>query len=202
MNSTDLSKQLRQSHFLLSVAKPSQLPPDTGAEIAFVGASNVGKSSAINYLCDQQRLAFTSKTPGRTQLINFFVVNGEQRLVDLPGYGFAKVPPKVKQDWQQLVECYLQQRQSLRGLVVLIDCRHPLKPLDLQLLEWTDHLQLPVHLLLTKADKLSRGAAYNTLHQVQKSISSQVSLQLFSSLAKTGRTELVEQLQSWFCDNV
>ena len=191
----------RQASFLVSAAKLDQTPPDSGFEVAFAGRSNAGKSSAINVLCDQKSLARTSKTPGRTQLLNFFALDEQRRLVDLPGYGYAKVSVNIKQDWQGSLAQYLEQRQCLRGLILMMDVRHPLKPYDRQMLEWASHIQLPVHVLLTKADKLKRGPATNNLLKVQKELtemSADFSVQLFSSLKRQGIAEAHQVLNRWF----
>ena len=151
------SLDYRAAEFLTSASRLSQCPPDTGREVAFAGRSNAGKSSAINRLTGNKKLARTSKTPGRTQLINFFTLAEECYLVDLPGYGYAKVPPEVKLKWQRELERYLQDRQSLRGLVLLMDVRHPLQEFDRLMLNWAHASHMPVHLLLTKADKIGRA---------------------------------------------
>lgn len=190
----------RQASFLTSANALSQLPPDDGAEAAFAGRSNAGKSSALNVITEQRNLARTSKTPGRTQLINFFVLDEQHRLVDLPGYGYAKVPEKVKRHWQQVLSDYLATRQCLRGLVLLMDIRHPLKEFDRQMLDWCHHQEMPVHILLTKADKLKRGPAANTLQQVRKTLKSDYPLataQLFSSLNRQGVDEARAKLAEW-----
>lgn len=190
----------RGAHFLTSAAKLAQCPPDSGWEVAFAGRSNAGKSSAINSLTNNSKLAKTSRTPGRTQLINFFELSDSQRLVDLPGYGFAKVPLAVKQEWTRQLENYLQNRQCLRGLVLLMDVRHPLQPFDLQMLDWAWQASMPVHILLTKADKLKRGAAGTTLLQVRARLQShagQASVQLFSAVKHDGHRELVNVLDAW-----
>ncbi len=189
-----------QARFLISAAKVEQSPPDTGAEVAFAGRSNAGKSSAINALCQQKGLARTSKTPGRTQLLNFFSLDEEHRLVDLPGYGYAKVAEKIKLQWQAELAAYLEQRKSLRGVILLADVRHPLKAFDLQMLEWSGSIQLPVHILLTKADKLKRGAAAKSLLQVKKAlkeINGIHSVQLFSSLKRQGIDQAHQVLDKW-----
>lgn len=168
--------------------------------MAFAGRSNAGKSSAINALTDNRNMARTSKTPGRTQLINLFSVGPDRRLVDLPGYGFAKVPLEVKQQWQRHLEDYLRQRRSLCGLVLLMDCRHPLQEFDRMMLNWAESCDMPVHILLTKADKLKKGPAKNTLMAVQREIGElggQVSAQLFSALKRTGLDQLRQQLDTW-----
>ena len=186
--------------FLTSANQLNQLPPDEGHEVAFAGRSNAGKSSALNTLTDHRGLARTSKTPGRTQLINFFLLDEQRRLVDLPGYGYAKVPEAVKRHWQQVLADYLRVRQCLRGLVLLMDIRHPLKDFDRQMLDWCNNQKMPVHILLTKADKLKRGPASNTLQQVRKTLKAEyplVTVQLFSSLDKQGVEQARAQLASW-----
>lgn len=193
----------RRAAYLTSAAKFSQCPPDEGWEVAFAGRSNAGKSSAINSLTGNSKLAKTSRTPGRTQLINFFAVSDSQRLVDLPGYGFAKVPLEVKREWTRQLETYLQQRQCLRGLILLMDVRHPLQPFDRQILEWALAATMPVHILLTKSDKLKRGPASATLHKVRAQLQPHrdlVSVQLFSALKHTGHEELLTVLNTWLTD--
>jgi GTP-binding protein len=190
-----------QTQFISSSAKLQQAPNDIGKEIAFAGRSNAGKSSAINTLTRQNNLARTSKTPGRTQLLNFFSINENQRLVDLPGYGYAKVPPSVKRDWHKLIENYLNKRESLCGIVLVMDCRHPLTEFDQQMMTWCQHNELPLHILLTKADKLTYGAAKNTLLQVEKELirlNLTFSIQLFSALKKTGIDEAHSALDALF----
>jgi GTP-binding protein len=184
---------------LTSAARLAKCPPDTGAEVAFAGRSNAGKSSAINTLTDNKKMAKTSKTPGRTQLINFFTISEQQRLVDLPGYGYAKVPLEVKNEWQKHLEHYLRERQSLAGLVLLMDCRHPLQDFDRMMLSWAQSCEMPVHILLTKADKLKKGPANNTLHAVRRELLSMegVSVQLFSSLKRSGLEGLVSIMSDW-----
>ena len=196
-----MGKKYRQVSFLTSAAKLAQSPPDQGYEIAFAGRSNAGKSSAINTLCDQKSLARTSKTPGRTQLLNFFNLDDDRRIVDLPGYGFAKVSENLKRQWQGTLSDYLEHRQCLQGIFLMMDCRHPLKDNDRQMLEWAAHIGLPVHVLLTKADKLKKNPANNTLFKVKqaiKGISPQFSVQLFSSTKKTGLEKAYEKLDDWF----
>lgn len=193
----------RSASFLTSAAKVSQCPPDEGWEVAFAGRSNAGKSSAINSLTDNKKLAKTSKTPGRTQLINFFELSDNQRLVDLPGYGFAKVPQAVKAEWTRQLENYLQQRECLRGLVLLMDVRRPLQKFDEQMLLWALEAHMPVHILLTKADKLKRGAASQSLLQMKKATAQYkelVSVQLFSALKHEGHKELINVLNKWLTD--
>lgn len=192
----------RRAQFLTSAAKLAQCPPDSGAEVAFAGRSNAGKSSCINVLTDNRHLARASKTPGRTRLINFFALGeaAEQRLVDLPGYGYAKVSQAMKEEWQQHLENYLRERESLRGLVLLMDIRHPLKEFDINMLDWAESTQLPVHCVLTKADKLNRGPAQQILLQVRKQLSTRtvpVSVQLFSAPSKQGVDELAAALANW-----
>ena len=190
-----------QAKFLTSASKTSQFPEGGGIEIAFAGRSNAGKSSAINTLCQQTGLARISKTPGRTQLINFFSLNDELRLVDLPGYGYAKVPEKIRREWQQLMENYLGERDELAGLIIIMDIRHPLKDYDIQMLEWCRHLGTPCHILLTKADKLKKGPASQSLLKVRKTLQGldlDASVQMYSSLKHTGVPELVKVLNDWF----
>ena len=188
--------------FLQSASTLQQCPEDQADEVAFVGRSNAGKSSAINTLTGQPKLARTSKTPGRTQLLNFFMVTDRKYLVDLPGFGYAKVPPEVKAKWEKQLEAYLRERKSLRGLVLLMDCRHPLRDFDLMMLEWADQAQMPVHILLTKSDKLKSGARQNTLLKTRRELApygALVSVQLFSALKHEGTGELKGLLQHWLC---
>ncbi len=193
-----MSRHYQQARFLSSAAQGTQLPPDHGHEVAFAGRSNCGKSSAINALCQQRRLARTSKTPGRTQTINFFGISENTRLVDLPGYGYAKVGASQRRRWQGLIETYLTARRSLQGLVLVMDIRHPLTDYDRQMLDWCGHRRLAVHILLTKADKLKRGPALNTLLNVRRELDdSVVSAQLFSALDKTGLDEAYAVLDHW-----
>lgn len=171
-----------------------------GCEVAFAGRSNSGKSSALNTITGVHRLARTSKTPGRTQLLNFFELSPSQRLVDLPGYGFAKVPSEIKAHWEKVLSEYILERESLKGIILLMDIRHPLKPLDWQMIEWTLTQNLPVHILLTKADKLKKGAAQNTLLKVKselKTIEGELSIQLFSSFEGQGIAEVHQKLNEW-----
>ncbi len=193
---------LQQARFLTSAPKLSLCPTDAGFEVAFAGRSNAGKSSAINALTAQRQLARASKTPGRTQMINFFCMQEDdtRRLVDLPGYGYAAVPEAMKLVWQKELERYLTLRQSLRGLVLLMDIRHPLKDFDRQMLLWAQKAHLPVHVLLTKADKLNRNPAQTTLFAVQKQLKAldiAASVQLFSALHKQGLEQLAAQLADW-----
>jgi GTP-binding protein len=189
--------RLEDAVFTTSVHDPAQLPPPAAPEIAFAGRSNAGKSSAINALAGRRRLAFVSKTPGRTQLINFFALGAHAFLVDLPGYGYAGVPAEVRQHWQHLVGTYVASRPSLAGVVVVMDVRHPLTPLDLTLLEWLRAATRPAHVLLTKSDKLSKQAARATLERVRTQLSRlhpQASVQLFSSLKREGIDEAAQRL--------
>ena len=198
-NATGDNRYYRQAHFLISAGKAGQFPQG-GNEVAFAGRSNAGKSSAINTLCDNKSLARTSKTPGRTRLVNFFEIDEGHRLVDLPGYGFAKVPVAMKNEWQKLMTQYLSEQQALNGLVVIMDIRHPLNDYDWQMLEWCDHFQLPAHVLLTKADKIKRGAQQNSKLKTQKLLKDagiNASVQTFSALKKTGLDELVTKLNGW-----
>ena len=190
----------QQATFLTSAAKLSQLPPDQGAEVAFAGRSNAGKSSALNVLTNQNRLARTSKTPGRTQLINFFVLDEQRRLVDLPGYGYAKVSEQIKQRWQKTLAEYLETRRCLKGLILLMDIRHPLKDSDLHMLNWAHQANLPIHILLTKQDKLSKNAAQATKLKVTKQLQDYgdtITVQTFSSLKKTGIEPLTAVMDGW-----
>jgi GTP-binding protein len=188
--------------FLQSAPSIRECPPETGYEVAFAGRSNAGKSSAINALTNNHKLARTSKTPGRTQLINFFNLSDSQRLVDLPGYGYAKVSREQKEKWQQDLSEYLQKRQSLQGLILLMDIRHPLQDYDVAMLDWAIKGQMPVHILLTKADKLSRNQMNAALFSVKNTLKpnklySQVSVQCFSALNNIGIDELKEMLEVW-----
>jgi len=187
--------------FLLSAAELEQLPADRGKEVAFIGRSNAGKSSAINTITGIKGLARTSKTPGRTQFINLFAIDERNRLVDLPGYGYAKAPASVSQSWIKKVNQYLKTRRCLRGLILIMDIRHPLKEQDQRVIEWSVKCKLPIHILLTKADKLKQNPALGTLQQVKKAISQYgdlVTVQLFSSHDKTGLEEAYQKLNSWF----
>lgn len=194
-------KLLRQATFICSAPNLSTCPEDTGHEVAFAGRSNAGKSSAINCLTGQKKLARTSKTPGRTQQINFFTLNQTQRLVDLPGYGYAKVPESMKIAWQENMQDYLENRKSLKGIILLMDIRHPMKPFDEMMIDWAFQYQMPLHILLTKSDKLKRGAASQSLQLVRNEIKkrnlSGVTAQLFSSLNESGADEARKIIVSW-----
>ena len=195
IESTRDTKDLRRAQYLCSAHVAHQWPQDMGHEVAFAGRSNVGKSSAINAIAGQARLARTSKTPGRTQQIVFFEIDSRQRLVDLPGYGYAKVPPGLQRHWEKIVRHYLEDRNSLRGLILLGDIRRGLTDLDRQLLEWCAHKDLFVHLLLTKSDKLSRSAANQALAKAQRDVRLYtVTVQLFSALRRVGIEEAGEKV--------
>tara|TARA_R110000824_G_scaffold336_7_gene2147 strand:- start:51242 stop:51910 length:669 start_codon:yes stop_codon:yes gene_type:complete len=190
----------RLTQFFLSAETLAQCPEDNAREVAFIGRSNAGKSSAINVLTEQPKLARTSKTPGRTQLLNFFEVADQRYLVDLPGFGYAKVPPKLKQKWQKELTQYLEERQSLQGAILLVDIRHAFKDSDLMIVDWASRAQMPLHILLTKADKLNHGAAKSALLAAQRQMSAYgdtISLQLFSSLKGDGLPGLRKQLNIW-----
>ena len=197
---TSAALRYRTTCFFNSVNSLAQLPPDTGWEVAFAGRSNAGKSSALNALTGQRQLARVSKTPGRTQLLNFFQVEPGRYLVDLPGYGYAQVPDAIRQHWQALLGRYLRERRALRGLMLLMDIRHPLTTLDRQLLDGCARRPLPTHVLLTKADKLGRGAARMALQQLQKILKTDypdASAQLFSAPTGLGMDEAHAQLDEW-----
>lgn len=196
-----ISPFYQQASFLTSAAKLSQCPDDTGFEVAFAGRSNAGKSSALNCLTGQRQLAKTSKLPGRTRLINFFTLDESRRLVDLPGYGYAKVPDSMKQAWGKTLTQYLEERQALKGLILLMDIRHPLKPLDESLLDWAITANLPTHILLTKSDKINQQTRTNTLKLIKTHFSQNkdlISVQSFSALKKQGLDTLCMALNKWF----
>lgn len=186
--------------FYISAHHLRDLPPPAGVEVAFAGRSNAGKSSALNTLANHNRLAYVSKQPGRTQLINFFSLGNDRFLVDLPGYGYAKVPAEMRAHWQMTLSNYLSHRSTLFGLVLVMDCRHPLTPLDRQMLDWFSPSGKPIHVLLTKSDKLSRNAAAQTLQAVKKELQStwgNCTIQLFSSLKKQGVEEAETVIGAW-----
>lgn len=190
-----------KAQFLLSVAHLEQLPPDQGIEIAFLGRSNSGKSSVLNQLTHNKSLARVSKTPGRTQHINLFGLDKYRRLADLPGYGYAKVPPSVKKNWEKLLDTYLHTRHCLKGLILVMDIRHPLREFDQILLDWCDQSGLPVHILLNKCDKLSNNAVKQTIMKVAEHVhayQNTVSFQAFSALKKVGVKELRQKCDEWF----
>ena len=193
-----MSLQFNSANFLTSATNLSQCPPDTGAEVAFCGRSNSGKSSAINALTRKKSLARTSKTPGRTQMINFFSINESCRLVDLPGYGYAKVPTAVKQHWEKHLDDYLRARSCLKGAILLVDIRHPIKEFDETMIDWCLQVELPLHILLTKADKLKKGAQQNSLLSLRQRLSQEISTQIFSAKDKKGLDLLEDKLREWF----
>jgi GTP-binding protein len=195
-----MSNYLASAAYKLAAHLPRQLPPDTGREVAFAGRSNAGKSSALNAMCNQHRLAKTSKTPGRTQQLVFFEVAPERYLVDLPGYGYAQVPMELKAHWQAFINGYFRDRQALKGLVVVMDIRHPLREFDLKMLEYAQARALSAHCLLTKADKLGRGAQAATLQAVRKQLGDSASVQLFSSSDKLGIDEARAVVTGWLRD--
>ncbi len=191
----------RKARYHGSAYTLSQLPPDKGREVAFTGRSNVGKSSAINAITDIKGLARTSKTPGRTQMINFFMLDEHRYLVDLPGYGYAKVPESRKLQWRQMLSGYLEQRQSLCGIVLAMDIRHLLQPFEIQMLAWCHAGSLPSHILLTKSDKLKRAAAHRALQAVTAHLQQffpSARAQLFSAQSRIGIEEAQAQLNTWF----
>jgi GTP-binding protein len=199
--------KFQSAEFITSAPSLKQCPDDVGCEVAFAGRSNAGKSSAINTLTRNKNLARTSKTPGRTQMINFFQLGEDQRLVDLPGYGYAKVPVAMKAQWDRHMAEYLQARKSLGGLILLMDIRHPLQDYDRQMLNWAAQAGLPVHILLTKSDKLKRGPAQSTLLKVESFLREMdpgitlLTVQTFSSLKKLGLPELEAQLNHWLSED-
>jgi len=186
--------------FIKSAARPADFPPDTGREVAFVGRSNSGKSTAVNVVTGARKLARVSKTPGRTQLLNFFAFGEERRLVDLPGYGYARVAPEVQALWRKSLEAYLSTRVSLTGLVVTMDIRRGMTPLDETLLRWLEPRELPVAVLLTKADKLSRAAGLAQERALQKTVGAAVKLTRFSALTGDGVREAQAWIEAWLSD--
>lgn len=183
--------------FLKSAPASAHFPPDGGREVAFAGRSNSGKSSAINLITGRKGLARTSKTPGRTQMINFFDVAEGARLVDLPGYGYAKVPPAMQEKWRELMDAYFRNREALAGVVLIMDIRHPMRDFDRMMLEYAAATELPVHVLLTKSDKLKRGRAAATFQSVRRDLAGEATVQLFSALKGDGRDEAREVLREW-----
>ncbi len=195
-----MSLPFKQVRFLKSASAIQGFPADAGVEIAFCGRSNAGKSSAINALCQQNNLARTSKTPGRTQLINFFKLDGDARLVDLPGYGYAKAPARVQKQWQDLMESYLVHRCALRGLVLLMDIRHPLTEIDWTMVRWSQHYRLPLYILLTKADKVNRNAMVKSLTRVTSELEQKgfdAGIQIFSATKRVGIAQVQEKISAW-----
>lgn len=188
----------RVARYVLNAHELKQLPADRGIEVAIAGRSNAGKSSAINTFTDQKSLARTSKTPGRTQQIVIFELDEDRRIADLPGYGYARVPLKLKAHWRKLMERYFQTRSCLRGVVLVMDIRHPMRQFDQQMLTWCEGSNIPCHILLTKSDKLKRGPAQSTLLKVRRELPDIASIQIFSSSKKTGLEELVDKLRGWY----
>ncbi len=188
---------LRTARYLKSVHELRQLPPDEGSEVAIAGRSNAGKSSAINAICDQNALARTSRTPGRTQQLVYFEVAAQRHLVDLPGYGYAKVPPGLRDHWRGLIEAFFRSRAALRGLVVVMDVRHPLRDFDRQMLDYGVARGLACHCLLTKADKLPRGQAARALQETRRALGESASVQLFSATSHQGVDEARVLLAQW-----
>ena len=186
-------KAFSQARYIASSAGAADMPPPGPPELAFAGRSNVGKSSAINALTARKRLAFTSKTPGRTQTINFYDLGGAGRLVDLPGYGYAKVPGALREQWRTLVGSYVRSRSTLAGVVLVMDARHPLTPLDVQLVEFLGDVRMLA--LLAKADKLTRAQQATTLAAVKAAVDAEV--RLFSSLTRQGVDECRDLLERW-----
>lgn len=196
----DSQTYFQNARFLMGAQQGTPLPPDRGFEVAFVGRSNSGKSSSINTIVGRRALARTSKTPGRTQQINFFELGAERRLADLPGYGYARVPDEMRREWQPLIEGYLEGRRSLCGLFLTADCRRTVDELDLLIFDWCHSRRMPVHVLLTKSDKLTRGAGHKALQAWRRELSRDIpdtTVQLFSSLNKDGLEEAREKLLEW-----
>ncbi len=203
LNLSSTAIHLSKATFTLSAPDIRRLPADSGIEVAFAGRSNAGKSSALNTLTNQRSLARTSKTPGRTQLINIFEIAENKRLVDLPGYGFAKVPMEMKKKWQKALGEYLEKRECLKGLVILMDIRHPLKDLDMDLIQWAADGDLPVLALLTKSDKLSQGKVSAQVLAVKKELAklnADIKVQAFSSLKRSGSEQADKIICDWFQD--
>ncbi len=195
---TKTANPFRQASYLLAAHHLRQLPTDTGWEVAIAGRSNAGKSSAINVLTGQKSLARTSKTPGRTQQIVIFTLDEQRRIADLPGYGYAKVPPALKDHWRTVMQGYFDTRQSLRGVVLVMDIRHPMKPFDAQMLAWCDAVGVPCHVLMTKADKLKRGPARSALLGLRRELPPLATAQVFSSKTREGLEEWIGVLRRWF----
>lgn len=190
-----------QVQYLKSAVELSQLPPDKGWEVAFIGRSNAGKSSAINAITGIRGLARTSSTPGQTQMINLFTLDKDRRVVDLPGYGYAKVPRTIKERWQKTIDEYLDARRCLRGLILVMDIRHPLKEADQQLIAWAVKCEVPIHILLTKADKLNTSEARRTLKEVSAALEvfgSTITIQIFSAMEMQGIEEAQVCLDQWY----
>ncbi|MBT8091699.1 MAG: ribosome biogenesis GTP-binding protein YihA/YsxC [Gammaproteobacteria bacterium] len=186
-----------QARFLTSANAPQQFVADTGAEVAFAGRSNSGKSSAINVIVNRRQFARTSKTPGRTQLINFFHLDDDLRMVDLPGYGFARVAEGMRRHWAELMAEYFETRQSLKGMFLIVDMRRRITPFDQQMLAFAESVGLPTHVLLTKADKLSRGQAAKSVLEVKRELGDAATVQPFSALTRQGEEQAREQLDAF-----
>ncbi|MEY2679976.1 MAG: hypothetical protein RL661_207 [Pseudomonadota bacterium] len=197
-----LNPLYHKASFLASASRLNNAPADQGLEVAFAGRSNAGKSSAINTITSQKSLARVSKTPGRTQLLNFFTLDDTRCLVDLPGYGYAKVPEAMHKSWGGMIESYLSKREALKGVFLIMDIRHPLTDFDHRMIDWCQHFGLAVHVTLTKSDKLSRGAAMDVLHKVTGVLNTHyeipATVQLFSSLKRSGIEEAHAVLDQWF----
>lgn len=190
------------TRFITSATQCNQFPEDKGNEVAFAGRSNSGKSSVINAICRQKTLARISNTPGRTQMINFFQVNTQHRLVDLPGYGYAKASIVKRRQWQALIERYLIHRKCLRGIILVMDIRHPLTPFDWQMLDWCSYYKFSVYILLNKADKLSHSRSLSAVQTVKKTLADRnVGLQAFSAVKKSGLDKVYDVLDRWLCDH-
>ncbi len=202
-NDRSTAANLRSAEFMIAAHAASQLPPDLGREVAFAGRSNAGKSSAVNAITGIKGLARSSKTPGRTQQIVFFGLDDSRRLADLPGYGYAKVPEALRLHWRELMDGYFRQRQSLAGLILVMDARHPLKPFDMDMLAWCREAGLDCHILLTKSDKLSRSDTAKALQLVSNACAREgfrATVQAFSSSKMTGVDEARARIVDWLCD--
>lgn len=199
MSSNSPARYFEKARYQVSAAKLGQCPPDEGREVAFAGRSNAGKSSALNTLTRNSKLARTSKTPGRTRLFNFFELDAQRRLVDLPGYGYAKVPPAMKAQWERQIDQYLRRRTSLAGLILVMDIRHPLSAFDRMMIDWGAACTMPIHVLLTKSDKLKKGGRVQQYHAVKKELAVHpgVTVQMFSSLDGDGVDTLALKLMEW-----
>ncbi len=195
---TAIDHLLARAEYTVSVHELPQLPPDAGIEVAIAGRSNAGKSSLINRLCRQNSLARTSRTPGRTRQLVFFQLDPQRHLVDLPGYGYAKVSGSLKKHWRGLIQTYLDRRNALRALVVVMDIRHPLKDSDVELIQWAGSRGLPLHLVLTKADKLGRGKQKEAVMKVRRQVDERVGVQAFSAPTGQGLDELYQVMDTWF----
>ena len=195
---TAIDHLLARAEYTVSVHELPQLPPDSGIEVAIAGRSNAGKSSLINRLCRQNSLARTSRTPGRTRQLVFFQLDPQRHLVDLPGYGYAKVSGSLKKHWRGLIQTYLDRRSALRALVVVMDIRHPLKDSDIELIQWAGSRGLPLHLVLTKADKLGRGKQKEAVMKVRRQVDERVGVQAFSAPSGQGLDELYRVMDEWF----